>query len=230
MKNNAVKTCCKDSFVENMVSLALEGEGGRKPGEGGNKYNAKSGTVYRNPLIPALRTFPLMGKGIRSGFTLIELLVMVLIIGILAAVALPQYNKAVKKAQGREVLVALNALDKALADYYLEHGSFREECLSAEDLNVQMPKLKYFKYKSHVNQQQTSEFERECISSGVDLMSIELVGPEGMQIVALWSPRSYLVLCYAGGNRVTCSQYFDCPPGPLQGSSAELASYQCRLK
>lgn len=62
--------------------------------------------------------------GNNSGFTLIELLVVVLIIGVLSAIALPQYTTAVEKSRAAEALTLMSATRDAVERYRFQKDAW----------------------------------------------------------------------------------------------------------
>ena len=79
---------------------------------------------------------PLTATSRKHGFTLIELLVVVLIIGILAAIAFPQYQIAVLKSRTAEMLTNIRAFAEAHMRYKLATGQYPA---SFNELDITMP-------------------------------------------------------------------------------------------
>ena len=104
----------------------------------------------------------------KKGFTLIELLVVVLIIGILSAIAVPQYTNAVEKARLSEALSMIGSLTRGIDSYVMSNGypnSFASFLGSSNDVPLDVdvaaslecfPEVsacagKYFAYDAYCN-------------------------------------------------------------------------------
>ena len=77
-----------------------------------------------------------MTHGWSMGFSLVELLVVVLIIGILSAIALPQYEKIIEKSRATQALIFLRNIADAQKVYFMENGTYARKF---SDLGIDIP-------------------------------------------------------------------------------------------
>ena len=83
----------------------------------------------------------------KQGFTLVEILIVALIIGILAALAFPQYQKSMIRAKNHEAILALRTIAKGIEMYNLANGPLPQ--VRSNDfsiLDISIPKSKNWEY------------------------------------------------------------------------------------
>ena len=146
----------------------------------------------------------------RLGFTLIELLVVVLIIGILAAVALPQYQKAVEKSRVTQALAMLKSVAAATTSYHLATGNF---ATSFDELDMDIPWSGHTKFRTETQDTRSNELWSLELLRTTDEGSAKSVG---LSIGHIFGPYKGTGFVYYNSfvypqytNQIFCVEYYN---------------------
>ncbi len=144
----------------------------------------------------------------KAAFTLIELLVVVLIIGILAAVAVPQYQRAVEKSRMAEAVANVRTIAQAHQVYYLANGHY----LGPKDLDkLDIDLGTRIKGGWHDNRRDTTYFvyAPNGTKSGDDFfnyLALAVRKPNGYLIYIQQTDPAHIKCKYDSGNEASAIQ------------------------
>ena len=132
-----------------------------------------------------------------QAFTLIELLVVVLIIGILAAVALPQYQKAVEKSRMVEAIILVKKIAEAQNLFFIANGRYAtfEEM---DALDIEIPKTGTVNVVGQ-NRLRTKDFIYTCQGTETGEIALAHRAPAGS--------RYYIRIVSNNINKIRCVSY-----------------------
>lgn len=142
----------------------------------------------------------------KRAFTLIELLVVVLIIGILAAVALPQYQKAVDRTRATELIIQARNMKDLQEAYYLANGTYAADC---EELAIDIPggyELDEEKCLVNTSKSITLDCNRGAHYDTTDYRSAALFQPDSSGVLSIemkffHQENPNLHICYGNNDR-----------------------------
>ena len=128
----------------------------------------------------------------QGGFTLIELMIVVAIIGVLASIAVPQYQNYTARAQASEGLTITGGLRADIAEQYSLTGGMPTTIVTTDIVG------RYVNNVSYANEQLEVEFETDSALQGATMIIAPEVDAAGSGEGATESTRN-------PGNGWTCS-------------------------